>query len=129
MWGKLLYIISGVILIGHGSIHLIGVGVYLRLAEIEGLTYKTTLLGGRWDLGTAGIGWFGGLWLVPVLGFVISAIGKMTKQDWWCSLILATTLFSLVITVLDYQVAYAGVLVNLLILAGLYIAGRMKLRI
>ena len=35
----------------HGLIHLMGTALYLRLTELSGLSYKTSLLGGRLDLG------------------------------------------------------------------------------
>ena len=57
-------ILAGFVLVAHGLIHLIGTTVYLRLGEIKGFTYKTTLLGGRWDIGSAGMGIFGVLWAV-----------------------------------------------------------------
>lgn len=39
----------------HGLIHLTGTAAYMRLADVKGLSYKTTLLSGRWDLGERGI--------------------------------------------------------------------------
>ena len=47
------YIGVGIIFI-HGLIHLMGFVAYFPLGEIAELPYKTTLLGGRWDIGTYG---------------------------------------------------------------------------
>ena len=51
------------VLVVHGLIHLMGTAVYIRLAEVKGLTYKTTLLSGHWELGEGGIRVFGALWV------------------------------------------------------------------
>jgi hypothetical protein len=61
-----------VILIVHGLVHLMGTAVYARHAQIKGLTYKTTLLNGRWDLGEGGIRIFGGLLSFAVKGILCS---------------------------------------------------------
>ena len=50
------YIGVGIIFI-HGLIHLMGFVAYFPLGEIAELPYKTTLLGGRWDIGTYGCQW------------------------------------------------------------------------
>lgn len=51
---KTLSIIAMIVLILHGLIHLMGTVTYMKLGTVQGLTYKTTLLGGRWDLGEKG---------------------------------------------------------------------------
>ena len=51
---KALEIIVAVVLALHGLIHFMGTAAYLKLADIQGLPYKTTVLAGRWDLGEAG---------------------------------------------------------------------------
>ena len=42
-----------------GLIHLLGVVVYLRLAEVEALSYSTILLSSKLDVGEAGANVFG----------------------------------------------------------------------
>ena len=101
----------------HGLIHLLGFVAYWQLAEIENLPYKTTLLGGLWDVGEAGIRVFGALWLVAAIGFVVAAYGLAAQQDWWRTAMIVMALFSLVLTVLDWKVAFAGIAVNVVILA------------
>lgn len=66
---KWMLYLAGFVLIAHGLIHLMGTTVYMRLGDIIGFTYKTTLLGGRWDVGSAGISVFGLLWAVAAVGF------------------------------------------------------------
>jgi hypothetical protein len=96
------------VLIAHGLIHWLGTTVYLRLGEIAGFAYKTTVLGNRWDLGPVGIGIFGALWAVAAVGFVVSAIAMLTGSRWWQPALIGVTMFSLSLT---------GVALNLVILA------------
>ena len=72
--------VAAFVLYAHGLVHLIGPVLYLRLAEIKGFTYKTTLLGGRWELGSAGIGVFGGLWVLAS-AILITIVAPITHND------------------------------------------------
>jgi hypothetical protein len=44
---RILTIIASIVLIMYGLIHLMGTTGYVKLAEIKGLPYKTTVLNGR----------------------------------------------------------------------------------
>jgi hypothetical protein len=112
-------IVAGV-LIGHGLIHLLGVTAYVRLAEVAELPYKNTLLHGRWVLGDAGMRVFGALWLVPAVGFIAAAIILLTGGSGWLLPLVIATAFSLVLTALDWEKAFAGLILNILILAFLW---------
>ena len=112
---------AATILALHGLIHLIGPSVYLKLTELDEFAYKTTLLGGRWDLGERGIQAFGVLWVFPAIGFLAAAAGLLLGYDWWGWVLATTTVFSLVLTALDYRVAFAGIVVNVVILLTLLI--------
>ena len=109
-------ILAAVVLVAHGLIHLMGTTVYLRFGELEGFAYKTTLLGGRWDLGATGIGVFGALWAVAAVGFIVAAIGMLTGSSWWQAVLIAVTIFSLILTGLDSSLAFAGIGLNIVIL-------------
>ncbi len=124
---KLILYLAGFVLIAHGLIHLMGTTVYMRLADIKGFTYKTTLLGGRWDVGAAGISIFGLLWAVAAVGFVAASIGMLTGSSWWQAVLIAVSVFSLVLTGLDSSLAFAGVILNLVILALLFWSRRSSL--
>ena len=114
---RALTIIAAIVLILHGLIHLMG--------TVKGLSYKTTLLGGRWDLGEGGITVFGALWAVAAVGFVVAALALLTGWSWWKPVLIGVTLFSLVLTSLDWGVAFAGIVVNLGILAALWLGPRI----
>jgi hypothetical protein len=115
---------ASVLLFLHGLVHLMGTAAYLRLAEVQGLPYKTTLLGGRWEVSELGIGLFGVLWAVAAVGFILSALLLFFRLPLKRPVLLWTTLLSLVLTVLDWEVAKVGAMVNLTILA---ILGRQLL--
>jgi hypothetical protein len=109
-----------IIMIGlmiHGLIHLLGFVVPWRLATVDGLTYKTTVLAGRFDVGERGTQIIGLLWFVAAVGFVAAGIAVLTLHPWWPALVLSITLLSLVITILGWPEAQIGVLINLIILA------------
>jgi hypothetical protein len=108
------------VLIAHGLIHLLGTTVYLCLGEISGFSYKTTLPGNSWDVGPVGIGIFGAMWALAAVGFVVSAIAMLIGSSWWQPVLIGVTVFSLVLTGLDWSLAFAGVALNLVILAFLF---------
>jgi hypothetical protein len=90
--------------------------VYWQLAVVNEIPYKTTLLNGRWDIGDPGMRIFSLLWLVGTIGFVVAAAGMALRTAWWQPVMLVTALFSLVITILDWDAAKFGAITNIIIL-------------
>jgi len=117
------------LLILHGLIHLMGTTVYMKLGRIEGLPHKTTLLSGRWDLGESGMRLFGALWLLPAIGFVLGGAALLAGHAMWVPLVVVTTLLSLVLTVLDFSAAYAGAILNAVILAIVWLGPVLRSRL
>ena len=109
-------IIAGLVLILHGLIHLMGTTVYMKLGKIQDFNYKTTLLNGNWNLGESGIRFFGALWIFPAVGFIVIGIALLMGWSWWQSLLIPITLFSLILTSLDWNISFAGAGLNLAIL-------------
>lgn len=109
----------------HGLIHLLGTAAFMKLAVIEQLPYKTTVLDGRWDLGAGGTAVYGTLWAVAAVGFIVAAVALLAGWRWWQSVLVGTTLLSLALTALDWGDAYTGVMLNLVILALLWLVPRM----
>lgn len=99
-----------------------GTAAYMKLGTAQGLPYKTTLLGGRLDVGQGGIAVFGAFWALAATGFLVSALAIAAGWTGWRPLLLVATLVSLVLTALDAEVAYAGVIVNVAILAALWLS-------
>jgi hypothetical protein len=116
---------AGIILALHGLIHLLGFTSYLKLATVATLPYKTAVLGGRLDLGAVGTSLFGLGWGVAALGFVLSAAAFLLGWNWWRPALITVTLLSLLLTVLDYGPARAGVALNLVILGLLVLLPRL----
>ena len=99
--------------------------MYARHAEIRGLCYKTTLLFGRWDLSQGGITVYGWLWVLPALGFVVAAVALIAGFTWWNPVLVAITLVSLSLTVLDWSNAFRGAIVDAAILALILVGSRI----
>lgn len=116
---KTLSVIAAMILILHGLIHLMGTVTYMKLGVVEGLTYKTTLLGGRWDLGEGGIRLYGALWAVAAIGFIVATVALLFGWIWWRPVLAGAAAFSLALIDLDWKVASAGIILNIVILAWL----------
>ncbi|WP_161883988.1 ABC transporter permease [Deinococcus alpinitundrae] len=115
---------AGILLALHGLIHLLGFAAYLRLVTVATLPYKTTFLSGRLNLGMVGTSVFGLAWGVAALGFVLVAAAFLLRWGWWRPALIAVTLLSLVLTVLDAGVSFAGVAVNSVILLALWSGSR-----
>jgi hypothetical protein len=93
-----------------------GTAVYMRLGEVRGLSYKTTLLGGRLDLGERGMLVFGASWVLPAIGFLAAALALLAGWDWWPAVLVVTTLLSLALTSLDWGNAFRGAVIDVAIL-------------
>ena len=120
----LLYVIALGLAV-HGLIHLMGFVAYWPLGVVADLPYKTALLGGRWEVGGAGMRLFSLLWLAVAAGIVLAAVGLAFGWAWWQPLLLISVLLSLVITALDWSVAFRGTIIDVVILAGLVLLPRM----
>jgi hypothetical protein len=120
-------VIAALILVLHGVIHLMGTVAYLRLGTIDGLPYKTTVLGGRIDVGERGTWVLGVLWSVPALAFIVAALALVLGWQAWEPVLLAAILMSLLLTALDWQVAFVGALIDLGIIAVVWLVPRFAM--
>lgn len=115
----LTYISAGLIFF-HGLIHILGFVTYWQLAQVQELPYKTTLLQGSLEVGEPGIRIFGALWLVVMQAILTADAGLIAGLSWWRPLMIVAALLSLALTVLDYDVAPAGIVFNLVLLGVLF---------
>jgi hypothetical protein len=113
--------LAAAVLALHGLVHLMGTAAYLKLAQVQGLPYKTTLLSGRLELGANGIAFFSIVWALIAAGFVVTAIALIADWAWWPAALIGVTLLSLSVTLLDSSVA-----VNLVILIGFVVATALR---
>jgi hypothetical protein len=109
------------LMILHGIAHLVGFAGSWHLGE---LPYKTTVLGGRVDLGDTGIRAAGLLWLTAAMAFVVVGAGTALDYSWWAKAALYLTLASLALTIMEFPEAKLGLVVNLAILAVLVVSTR-----
>ena len=113
-------IVLALIMTLHGIAHLAGFAESFHLTAATDLPYKTTILGGRLDLG-GGIRVMGILWLALAAVFVVVAAGAALNATWWVYAAGVTAMISLVMSLLEMPQARIGVLVNLAILAVLFV--------
>ncbi|HID51165.1 MAG TPA: hypothetical protein EYP41_03895, partial [Anaerolineae bacterium] len=118
---RLLIFAGAAVIILHGLVHLLGFAAYWPLAELAELPYKTTLLNGRIPLGASGMRLYSVVWLATAVAFVTAAIGLLSKQSWWLPLLGTAVILSLLITALDWNQAWRGAVVSLLILIPLLV--------
>ena len=102
----------------HGIAHLVGFAGSWQLAA-AGVPYKTTVLGGRLDLGDAGIRAVGLLWVVAALAFVSVAAGAAVDTDWWVKTAVMVAMGSLALTALEMPQSRVGVVLNVILIAAL----------
>jgi hypothetical protein len=101
-----------VVFVVHGLIHVLGFAVYWKLATIEGLSYGNRLLSGSLEVGEAGA------------RVLVAGVAVLLLRPWWRPLTFGVALLSLAITVLGWPDSWFGVLVNLAILAYLFVGGK-----
>lgn len=117
--------VLAILLLAHGVAHLPGFLTSWRLASLEGMAYKTTLLAGTLDVGDVGIRIMGVFWLLIGVGFAASGIGALLQTAWWPAMTAVVASASLVLSVLEWPEAKIGVLVNMIILAYLGVLPRL----
>ena len=109
------FVIGGLFIL-HGFAHLVGFVVPWGLMKSDEMEYKTTLLGGLWDIGDGGIRAVGLIWLAAALAFVLAAIGVFSGASWWVGLSLAVALGSFILSILGWPDSRIGVIVNIVII-------------
>jgi hypothetical protein len=108
-----------VLLVLHGIAHLPGFINSWRLAELEGMPYRTTVLSGRVDLGHWGIRAAGLVWLLLAVAFAGTPAAALLQRPAWVAAALGASLLSLALSALEWPEARIGVALNLALAAGL----------
>jgi hypothetical protein len=109
----------------HGFAHLPGFIVPWRIAGLDEMPYKTTLLSGTVNVGDIGIRAVGIVWLVITLLFALTGIGMLAQMAWWKPVAAITLLFSFLLCILCWPDTRIGLFVNLVILLCLLAINRM----
>ena len=106
----------------HGIAHLPGFVVPWRLATLTEMPYKTTLLNGAVDAGPVGARVIGLLWLLAGLGCVATAVAALRGIPGWPAFALGVLGLSLALSVLGWPDSGMGLVINLGLLAILFLA-------
>jgi hypothetical protein len=106
----------------HGIAHLPGFVVPWRLATLTEMPYKTTLFNGAVDAGPVGARVIGLLWLLAGLGCVATAVAALRGVPGWPTFALGVLALSLVLCVLNWPDSSMGLVINLGLLAILFLA-------
>jgi hypothetical protein len=121
------YVIAA-ILLAHGIAHLPGFAVPWRLMTSPEMPYTTTILSGRWDVGTIGIRVVGVAWLAASLIFVVAGVAYARNAPSSVPLIASIAVASLILSVLNWPQARVGVFINVALLVALPLIGQVSWR-
>ena len=113
----------GVLLVLHGIAHSLGfVAAWQLSAEVA---YKTTIMGGRVDVGDTGIRILGLLWLLIAAAFVFAGILTMLGHPAWLPAALGAATASIVLCATELPDARVGLVLSTAIMIALLAATRM----
>jgi hypothetical protein len=99
----------------HGFAHLVGfAGAWNLSREIA---HKTTILGGRFDAGDAGIRVIGLLWLVAALAFAAAGAAALARAPWWPAAAMGVTAASLVLCAIEWPETRIGLAIDAALIA------------
>jgi hypothetical protein len=107
---------AALVLFAHGFAHLVGFVVPWRLAALPEMPYKTTIFGGRVNVGDSAIKSLGVVWLLLAVAFVASAVGLLLHGSWWLPFTIVVAVLSLVMCAVGWPDSKIGAPVNLAVI-------------
>ena len=112
--------VVGVLLIGHGLIHLLGPVEIWGVANLEELTGRPSIdiVQTAADIGANG-------WLAAFLILLIAGIGVFTRQSWWRLWAIVGVVVSQAVIVIWWADAATGTIPNLLVIAAVVSSRRL----
>jgi hypothetical protein len=99
----------------HGICHLPGFAVSWRLMTVPEQPYRTSILGGRLDLGDAGIRVWGLVWLALAAAFCVLAVGVWSRSSWWLGILPAVAGISVLCCIFALPEARLGLAANAIV--------------
>jgi hypothetical protein len=102
----------------HGLIHSMGFMATWQLGKISAVSAAPNLLSGV-AAGSGPAKVLGLLWLAALIAFLSSAGGLVTGQSWWLPLAAAAAVLSLALSIVWWNDAKFGALIDIAILLGL----------
>lgn len=112
----------GIYMFVHGFAHIVGFLVSWKLVDDKDNPYKTTVLGGTWDLGHTGIRVMGILWLITGVAFFLMTYGAIVHSGWWKNTTYFVTCLSLLMSIIALPDTKYGIVANVLLLLFLWFA-------
>lgn len=112
----------GIYMFVHGFAHIVGFLVSWKLVDDMDSPYKTTIMGGKLDLGDTGIRILGIIWLLLGLAFFLMTYAVIVETLWWKTATFYVTYFSLFMSILNLPETKYGLMANILLLLFLWIA-------
>ena len=103
-------------LAAHGIAHLVGFVASWKVAVLDELPYKTTVLAGRIDVGDAGARVFGVFWLLAAAAFVAAGGAVALQAGWAFRFTAVAVVASLLLCVAGWPEARIGAGVNFALL-------------
>jgi hypothetical protein len=122
---KYIRLMAAGLLVIHGGIHALGFFSAWEVAKIEGIGGPSFLLDGL-EAGHPAIIAFGLLWLVAMVGFMTAGVGAALDTAWWLFLAGIAAGVGLVPTIVWWNDAWIGAVVNFCILAAVTL-GRSRI--
>lgn len=104
-------------LLVHAVAHLVGFLVPWQLWQSAEMPYRTTIFGGRFDLGPKGILVYGAVWLLLAVGFAVVSLGVLWRANAWLAGLTLLVLVSLLFCLLGWPDTKVGLFANLLAIA------------
>ncbi len=122
----LVKVVAGCVLGAHGVGHVLGWLPAWGVASFEGVSSRSWLLTDTVGDSVARLG-AGVLFLVPMAGFLVAAVGLLTGQAWWRQAAVGSAAVSLLATALYPHAFTTGstigsVVVNVIVLYGMLVA-------
>lgn len=111
------WIIGGLFLILHGFAHMPAVFGSWNIATFDDVTRQPNFL--LTSAGDTMIYVLGAVWFFAALSFVIAGIGVLRQSAWWPMMIALALVLSVPMTVLWREDAFAGLLINGVLLAAM----------
>lgn len=104
--------VVGLLLIGHGLIHVLGPLEIWEVADMQELTGQPSL-----DIGQTAADVVATGWLVAFLILLIAGIGVLTRRSWWRLWAIVGAVVSQAVIVVWWDDAATGTIPNLLVIA------------
>lgn len=114
--------IVGILLIGHGLIHILGLLEVWGITDIEELTGQPSI-----DIGQTTADVVAAEWLVAFLVLLAAGIGVLMRRSWWRTWAIAGVVVSQAAIVVWWADAATGTIPNLLVVAAIVFSERLDL--